>query len=470
MRWGWYAGMFRSSRRRGNASWILLLAGAGIVLVAVGYIGRFFARWIKAAVSREREFLADASAVQFTRNRDGLAGALKKIGGFAHGSQISADRAEEASHLFFGDAAVHRLSSIFATHPPLRERIARLDPNFDGDFREVVSEESVEDPGVFVGLSSSVVRDESLIQKHMRASSQGFGERGGDRAAALVGSSPAQVLSQIGQVEAVSSDTARAMLDTIPQSLHSAAGSAFSAEALIFALLLRPRHSSAELYKQQLAAIVKHAGTQSANEAMHLLKAVETMDLRLRLPLVELCAPALRDLTESQRSVFADTVHHLIQADQEVSVFEYVLAHTLRRRMWQVDRGGRRALKRASSLASIREELRLVLSLLSHAGHDDPQEAQQAYQRARSRLSKADLLEAHPIANSPHLLGGLGVALDQLEATKGTLSRQIVDACTHAVLADNHVTVEEGELLRVICDSLGVPMPPFLATTQHSMA
>ena len=90
---------------------------------------------IKAAVSRQREFLADASAVQFTRNPLGIAGALKKIGGFVRGAVVKNPNAPEVSHMFFGHAT-SGLTSMFATHPPLSERIARLDPAWDGAFVE----------------------------------------------------------------------------------------------------------------------------------------------------------------------------------------------------------------------------------------------------------------------------------------------------------------------------------------------
>src|SRR5947207_5726975 len=121
-------------RTRGRKNPLPLL---GLALIIIGWIGVLFGRLIQAAVSREREFLADASAVQFTRNPAGLAEALKKIGGVAQGSQLQSDRAEEASHLFFANGLKSRFFG-FATHPPLVERIRALDPNFDGKFPSVV--------------------------------------------------------------------------------------------------------------------------------------------------------------------------------------------------------------------------------------------------------------------------------------------------------------------------------------------
>jgi Zn-dependent protease with chaperone function len=109
----------------------------GFALFVVGSAGFFFGRLIKSAVSRQREYLADAAAVQFTRNPAGLAGALKKIGGFAQGSVMQAARAEEASHFFFANGTAGLWSGLLATHPPLEKRIRRLDPTFDGKYPTV---------------------------------------------------------------------------------------------------------------------------------------------------------------------------------------------------------------------------------------------------------------------------------------------------------------------------------------------
>src|SRR5208283_5054868 len=124
-------GSVRTSGKRGGSPVPLLLVG--LALLVIGYIGYFFGQLIKAALSREREFLADASSVQFTRNPAGLAGALKKIGGYYYdGSQLHAERAHEASHLFFAAAVATPFLNLLATHPPLDQRIRAIDPGWDG--------------------------------------------------------------------------------------------------------------------------------------------------------------------------------------------------------------------------------------------------------------------------------------------------------------------------------------------------
>ena len=203
----------RDDDRRGSNPWPLV----GLALYVLGYIGVFFGNLIKAAVSRQREFLADASAVQFTRNPDGIAGALKKIGALAEGSRIRSPEAEEASHMFFGDAVGHLLG-MFATHPPLVERIRRIDPSFDGDFSKVR-----------VGIAdrpgpSSAPRRRSGRRPGPAAGSSGF--------------NPAQMVSRIGTVEPRQLAYASAVLTSLPDPLKALAYEPFGARAIVFALLV----------------------------------------------------------------------------------------------------------------------------------------------------------------------------------------------------------------------------------------
>ena len=122
----------RSRNKKDNGAAVAAaIVALGLICWIVGYIGFFFGRVIQSGISRQREYLADASAVQFTRNPSGLANALKLIG--AQGSVLQSAKAMEVSHMLFASG----LKSVFATHPPLAERIRRWDPDFDGDFSKV---------------------------------------------------------------------------------------------------------------------------------------------------------------------------------------------------------------------------------------------------------------------------------------------------------------------------------------------
>jgi len=108
----------------------------GLGLVGIGYGGLFFGNLIKAMISRQREYLADASAVQFTRNPLGIGNALKKIGGSVFGTHIRNSQAEEYSHLYFMEGVEPPFLGMMNTHPPLADRIRRVEPHWDGRFIE----------------------------------------------------------------------------------------------------------------------------------------------------------------------------------------------------------------------------------------------------------------------------------------------------------------------------------------------
>ena len=222
----------RDGDRRGSNPWPMV----GLALYVLGYIGVFFGNLIKAAVSRQREFLADASAVQFTRNPDGIAGALKKIGALAEGSRVRAPEAQEASHLFFGDAVGHLLG-MFATHPPLVERIRRIDPSFEGDFSKVR-----------VGIADGP-RPEAGLPTTLRPPVRtGRG---------VVGFSPAQMVNRIGTVEPQQLAYASSVLSSLPDSLRALAYEPFGARAIVFALLVD--NESEAVQATQLDRLAAHA-------------------------------------------------------------------------------------------------------------------------------------------------------------------------------------------------------------------
>jgi len=245
----------RRSSGRDNSRAGLVLLGLGVFVL--GLVGAFFGRLIMAAVSRHREYLADASAVQFTRNPDGIGGALKKIGGLAEGSRIDNPQAAEAGHMFFANAfAGEGLAGLLATHPPLVERIRRLDPRFDGQFPEVrppgVDREELEGPRPdrvppFAGMP----RLPGLPQVPVPV--LGFA----DEAASRVGNVDPEVISY-----------AHALHDGMPDVLKLAAQEPFSARALVYALLLDPR---ADLRDLQLSRLKAGAEPQDFTETLRLV-------------------------------------------------------------------------------------------------------------------------------------------------------------------------------------------------------
>jgi Zn-dependent protease with chaperone function len=436
MRIGGNASFYGSSDRRergGSPGMALFVLGLGVM--GIGAIGELFGKLIKAAVSRQREFLADASAVQFTRNPSGIAGALKKIGGWSEGAKLQAPHADEASHFFFGD--IHRRlfdGSILATHPPLAERIQRIDPSFRGEFPEV-------GPGV--------------AQPEEQGAVSGFAGRGAQTDAEAPAA--ASVVGRVGTTSAQSLQDGKRLLEALPGPLRDAAQSPFSACSAVFALLLSEDSAVRQSQAEQIATL---AGPSLRTETDRLASAVQALPRSQRLPFVALLAPGLRALSNDQRAAFSRTVEALINADASVSIFEYVLGQTLRERLSPDSSAAQRARVRYRSLEAVQKELALVLSLLAHAGDFDGSGAAQAFSAGAARLPGVELALLPP---SERLLFGLAAALTELRALLPQLCAQVVDACAHAVLADRRITEDEDTLLRAVCDALGCPLPPLPA-------
>jgi Zn-dependent protease with chaperone function len=414
--------------RGGGAAVAFLLAGALVALV--GYAGLFCARLIKAAVSRQREYLADAASVQFTRNPGGIAGALKKIGGFALGSRVNAPRAEEASHFFFNDAVAYGLfTGLFATHPPLAERIRRVDPSFDGSLPEM----------------TDLVADEE----------EGAAAFAGG-AAAPVAADPAAVTAAVGRPRPEHADHAAALLRELPETLREAVGSSFSAVALVYAMVLAREE---DVRGRQAEALRARSGAALERETWRLAAALGEIDARWWLPVAQLSLPALRAMTPAQQDTFAATVRDLVAADDRVSLFEFAVTRTLLRRL----AAGRVAPPRATIRApgEVAGECQAVLSCLARHGGSDEVGAQRAYAAGAARLGLPTRWGLLPDAGCA--LDRVAAALDRLRATVPALRERILDACAHCVLADASVTMAEAELLRVVADALDCPLPPFLA-------
>src|SRR5215470_5741175 len=263
------------SSGRGDSRGGLMLLGVGVFVL--GLVGAFFGRLIMAAVSRQREYLADASAVQFTRNSDGIGGALKKIGGLAEGSRIDNPQAAEAGHMFFANAFAGRgLAGLLATHPPLDARIRALDPQFDGRYPEVrpvgVDREELEGPRPGrVPPTAGLPRVPGLPQVPLPV--LGFA----DEAAARVGHIDPEEISH-----------AQALYAGIPDALRVAAQEPFRARALVYALLLDPR---ADLRDLQLARVKAGAPPPDFAETVRLAAPVQALADGLRLPLLDLAMP-----------------------------------------------------------------------------------------------------------------------------------------------------------------------------------
>jgi Zn-dependent protease with chaperone function len=407
----------------------------GLALYVIGYIGVFFANLIKSAVSRQREYLADASAVQFTRNPDGIAGALKKIGALSAGSAIREPRAEEASHMFFGSAGgFGELFGLLATHPPLVDRIRRIDPSFDGDFSKV----RLEPPGDQFGGGPTVAR-------HGRAAAFAF--------------NPAEAVARVGTIAAPQLIHAAGLLADLSPRVAAQLPDPLGAQAAVLALLLDPVDA---VRQEQLSWLDRYAHPAVARQMRAIM--AETMQLapEARLPLVERAVPALRQMSPAQLREFLNAVKALVEADNKLTIFEYALQRLLLRHLvtYFVKRPARPA--RYTSFEPVVAPTNVVLSALARGGQSSPEAAAAAFAAGVNVLDwPAAGIELSPEETTD--LIQLDNALQTIDLASRPLKKQILLACAATVGADGRVTVEEGELLRAISDSIDCPMPPLVS-------
>jgi Zn-dependent protease with chaperone function len=427
-----------SSSRKGGAAAVLPLAG--LALVVIGYVGVFFGRLIKSAVSRQREFLADASAVQFTRNPEGVSGALKKIGGLELGSLIMNPNAEQASHFFFSDGKLGKVRMAFsglthfdflATHPPLPERIRRVDPRWDGTF-----------PAVDATSPPDLSREPRAQAK--------------ERAKKVFDVLPAQLVALIGTLDQAHLSYARTLLSGIPERVRTAVHDPSGARAVVLALLASGDVAVRDKQRQSLESSNDELLMSDVEELSPLL---ESAPRETRLPLIDLALPSLRRLSPAQYQVFMEQVRAFIRADRQIDLFEFTLTHILERHLGPTFETKRAPTAQFYALPALRKECAVLLSAVAHAGHKDALTAGRAFSEGAKELSGVQL---DFVARDGAGLVGVRDALEKTARIAPKLKQELMRALIATVAYDGKVTAGEGEVLRAISDALGLPMPPFL--------
>jgi len=454
----WYVGAFGSSSRRKNdnsAAIIIAIILTGYLIMMVGFVGTFFGSLIKASVSRQREFLADASAVQFTRNPDGIGNALRRIGGHQHGATVRHVRATEVSHMFFGQAVTSNLASAFATHPPLKQRITRILPQWDGSWLTSRKERRLE------RASSTPKRSHRAPRPIPGAAGLAAGAASAPpsyRAAALD-----HAASHIGRPTREHVAYARSLINALPDGLRAAASEAWSAQAVVFALLL-DQHDD-DVRRRQIAVVLEQGDRPLANAMTSLWRDVARLDAVARMPLIDMTISSLRDMSETQYDRFKRIVVAMVGADEAIDLFEWTMHRLLLHQLAPHFEGvSGRSRTRPANSAMLSKHASLLLSLLAHAGHRDPANARRAFDRAAltSREIEVEFLPPERCG-----LRDADVALDALARLAPRRKETLINACMALVRHDDHVTVHEAELLRAIACSLGCPMPPLLADTTN---
>jgi len=427
----------RRSRSDKGAGGILAL---GMGLVVIGFAGTFFGRLIKASVSRQREYLADASAVQFTRNPHGIAGALKKIGGFMAGSKIENPGAQEVSHAFFSEGVSTVLHFLLATHPPLADRIRRIEPNWDGKFDSstvLPIQQEREEP------ATKGIKSQTDVKARMTAAVTG---------AAVIDAMG--VIKQIGNPNQATIGYARALIDELPVTIKDAVREPYGARAVMYALVL---HKPTDIRNKQLVYLQENADADVYTLLNKIVPLIENMDAKYQLPVIELAIPALKQLSMGQYQAFNRNLIALIRMDARINLFEWVLQkilhHNLNSHFYK-----KSAVKvRYTRLDQLKQECEVILSVLVYAGHDIQSNVEQAFAAANEQL---DIPGLALLPKNRISLTILDLALEKLNQLKPLEKPRLLKACINCIAFDQHLAPAEVELLRAFSAALDCPMPP----------
>ncbi len=430
-----HSGRGRRSSKNSGGMYLVLI---GLALLILGFLGTLMGGLIKAAVSRQREYLADASAVQFTRNPSGIAGALKRIGAAVFGSKIEHPNAAEVSHMYFGQGVREGFTGLMATHPPLESRIARLDPEWNGKYPPLP-----DTPSAFVEIAGAAgLVGASLV---------------GDRLPADV--VPVDVVdaaaNQVGNPTEIHRTYAHELVERLPETIVAAVHEPYGARAVIFALLLDRDKAIRNL---QLKALTRLMPPDIVKLTRELSPAVDRIDVRGRLPLVDMSLPALRAMAPPQYREFSQAFEQLVEADDRIALFEWTLHRVLLRHLRPQFESARPPRAAYYALTRLGGSCSVLLSVLAYAGNS-PDKAAGALAVAATHLPQAKIKLLPPGACS---LKQLDEALTELARVAAKHRQRLVEACTAVICADDVVKIREAELLRGICDMLDCPMPPLL--------
>ena len=437
----------RSSRGGGTAQ----VAVVGLALMLVGYVGTFFGTLIKAAVSRQREFLADASAVQFTRDPTGISGALRKIGGIGDGSRVHGGTAEEMSHMFFAQAVTSLFGRMLATHPPLDARIRAVDPAWDGHYTLVSRPQPGEGPAAPAALGA---HGESALAFTDGAPTATLGAATATAAGGAAVAGLAAAVDHAGTVTPDDVSHARALLDGLPRAFHDAAHDPFGARAALYALLLSPEP---EVRARQLEHLDGDAEAGVPALVRRLLAHRDALAAGARLPLVQLAMPALKSLSEQQYERFHGNLVTLIKADRHIGLFEWVLHQVLRKELRPHFHGVRRRRDGRARLEDEREAVAELLSALARSGSGDEAAARSAFAAGVARL---DVGRVSWRGEDDPDFARLNAALRRLRRLHPLAQPRLLKACARTVLFDEVLVDEERDLLHGVAAALDCPLPP----------
>ncbi|WP_052344454.1 M48 family metallopeptidase [Thermocrispum municipale] len=480
------------------------LPAIGLVLWIAGGIGLLCGKLIKAAVSRQREYLADASAVQFTRQTEGIAGALKKIGGLPDGSELRSGKKDDVSHMLFGEGS--KFAAMFATHPPLVERIRALQPHFNPAELEALKQRWTAAPPAGLQEDAAMGLAPAPAGQAPAAPPSGQPVAGmapppsGQPAAGMAppagampppsgppvpapppgGQGPAasgpsgqqgpipvrpdQVVAGIGDPSAATYEHGENLLRRIPEEFKAKARRTDTVVPLIFGLLMS---SHPEARQRQHQVLTQRHGKPLADAAWNEGGALQRLDADLRLPLSEIAFSALRRRSPQELQHIMGSLDALIKADGRVDVFEYCLSTLLHIELHEVMYHRPPWRKQRRTLANVAPSVAVLLAVLARVGHDDPRQGEAAFRAGLHKVLPGQQIPFQPPQQGLLALDGAWAALDGLE---GNEKAALVESLVLVISHDGVMTTEEVELLRTVCAVLHCPVPPLSSAQQHPAA
>ena len=431
----------------------------GLALVLLGAIGVFFGRLIQAAVSRQREFLADASSVQFTRNPAGLSGALQKIGRYSFGSKLESEHAPDLCHMFFGNGLGEPFFGLMATHPPIPDRIRAIDPAWDGKYPPLDKEQM------------EVVKRAAISElEHAPKSLPNlFGTVLGGAVIASGDAAPAPprvirphtVLPNLGNPTPLHLKYAEQLRESLPDSVKAAVRDPLAAAALIYAMLLSDDEN---LRATQIAEVGKRFSPAVSEKAAALFPDVSAAAKHAHLPMINLALGALRHLTADQFTQFSQTLQWLIESDGKVELFEFVLQKIVLHHLAPQFAGGRPPVAQYYTIKPLVPDGVLILSALAHVGSGDPAAVNKAFETGAPHLRAPADVDFSLLPREQCSVDQIDAALNRLALAVPTIKKNLINACVYTVGADGTMTESEAELLRAVADTLDCPIPPFVQT------
>ncbi|MDD3050378.1 MAG: M48 family metalloprotease [Candidatus Cloacimonetes bacterium] len=402
-----------------------------LLLIIVGYIGVLLGRILKSAISREREFLADSFAVRFTRDKEAVINALKKVGGLITKGTILHPSGEEYNHFFFTDGIGEIMFGRYlSTHPSLNKRIKRLDPNDDCSFVEYYRYSDDLD-GQYLSFNNEIVANQKYIESRKKS-----------------------------EVSYSHLAFAEFYMEKIPEDLKKMSGNSFDARIIIFDFLLS---NDPVTFQKQMSILKQNLDYFTYEALVKLKKSYPLIDSELKIPLVELSISSLYQLSEYQYDFFRDVVKSMISFDHKIDTFEFLIMSIVLRRCDEVISKKQQRSKTCNSLSQMQQQISILFTALAQSGSDDISLAKSAFIKCAERYFSLLSIEFIDVINY-HLLDR---TLTDLSTLSEKMKTKVMEAAEYLILSDNKTTVDEIQLFRILGDYFDMIVPPMKISTNQ---